>query len=210
MLLATHLDVVFDKFLSQIDDIELGLLEYDDLEYLLIDYLENAIIEFKECKKNLALTKPLRETYRFDEGVHLYVEVKLDEDSTVVVRDSYAEYEENKDYILTYDKYLEELLIELLVQPTGSVEVEIKQKGFIEADLTLEEVYILSLSMRLFWLSPKINREENLRQMMNDRDYKQLSNANMLKALLSLHTNTRQELQKFKQRYAFNDFKGFD
>ena len=139
--MSTSLDTVFGKFLSQIDDIELGLIDDDDLEYFLVGLLENAIVEFKECKKDLTIN-------------------------------------------------LEE--------------------GYIEADLTMEEIYILSLSMKLFWLSPKIHREENLRQIMQDRDFKQLSNANMLKALLQLQDATRRELQKFKQRYAFNDFKGFD
>ena len=139
--MATSLDTIYGKFLSQIDDIELGLIDDDDLEYFLVGLLENAIVEFKECKKDLTIN-------------------------------------------------LEE--------------------GYIEADLTMEEIYILSLSMKLFWLSPKINREENLRQIMQDRDFKQLSNANMLKALLQLQDVTRRELQKFKQRYAFNDFKGFD
>ena len=139
--MSTSLETVFGKFLSQIDDIELSLIDDDDLEYFLLGLLENAIVEFKECKKDLTIN-------------------------------------------------LEE--------------------GYIEADLTMEEIYILSLSMKLFWLSPKINREENLRQIMQDRDFKQLSNANMLKALLQLQDVTRRELQKFKQRYAFNDFKGFD
>ena len=139
--MSTSLDTVFGKFLSQIDDIELGLIDNSDLEYFLLGLLENAIVEFKECKKDLTINI---------------------------------------------------------------------EEGCIEADLTMEEIYILSLSMKLFWLSPKIHREENLRQIMQDRDFKQLSNANMLKALLQLQDVTRRELQKFKQRYAFNDFKGFD
>lgn len=139
--MSTSLDTVFGKFLSQIDDIELGLIDDSDLEYFLLGLLENAIVEFKECKKDLTINI---------------------------------------------------------------------EEGCIEADLTMEEIYILSLSMKLFWLSPKIHREENLRQIMQDRDFKQLSNANMLKALLQLQDVTRRELQKFKQRYAFNDFKGFD
>ena len=139
--MSTSLETVFGKFLSQIDDIELSLIDDDDLEYFLLGLLENAIVEFKECKKDLTINI---------------------------------------------------------------------EEGCIEADLTMEEIYILSLSMKLFWLSPKIHREENLRQIMQDRDFKQLSNANMLKALLQLQDVTRRELQKFKQRYAFNDFKGFD
>ena len=139
--MSTSLDTIYSKFLSQIDDIELSLIDEEDMEMLLVDLLENATVEFKECKKDLTI----------------------------------------------------------------NVEEEC-----IEADLTLEEIYILALSMKLFWLSPKINREENLRQIMQDRDFKQLSNANMLKTLLQLQDATRRELNKFKQRYAFNGFKGFE
>ena len=208
--MATQLDVIYNKFFSQIDDIELSLLEDEDLEDLLMDYLENATVEFRECKKDLTINKPFRNTCSFSTGQVFSINALLDKNTKITVRDEERELKENIDYSLTYDEANFEITIEIITIPNGAIEVDIYREGSIEADLTLEEIYILALSMRLFWLSPKIHREENLRQMMNDRDFSQLSNANMLKALLQLHTATRQELQKFKQRYAMRDFQGLD
>lgn len=136
----TPVSVIYEKFLNSIDDIELSLLENEDVEYLLLNYLENATISFFECEKSL----------RIIDG------------------------------------------------------------EYIEDDLDLDEIYILSLGMTAHWLSPKIKREENLRQMMNDRDYKQLSNASMLNRLMNLDMRTKKEIRRYKQRYAFKNFKGFD
>lgn len=136
----TPVSVIYEKFLNSIDDIELSLLDGEDINYLLLDYLENSTISFFECEKSL----------------------------------------------------------------------KIIDGEFIEDDLDIDEIFILALGMTTHWLSPKIKREENLRQMMNDRDFKQLSNANMLSKLLQLDKQTRSELRRYKQRYAFKNFKGFD
>jgi len=207
---ATQLDKIFNKFLSQIDDIELSLLRDDDLEELLIDYLENATVEFRECKKDLTINKPFVSEHEFSRSGSFSINTLLDDFTIITVRDGMKKLKENVDYSIQYDKSLSELNIEIKSNPKDRVKVKILSEGSIEADLTLEEIYILALSMKLFWLSPKIHREENLRQMMNDRDFKQLSNANMLKVLLQLQTVTRQELQKFKQRYAMREFQGLD
>lgn len=208
--MATQLDVIYNKFFSQIDDIELSLLNNEDLEDLLIDYLENATVEFRECKKDLTINKPFRNTCSFPTGQVFSINTLLDKNTKITVRDEERELEENIDYSIVYNEVDFEITITIIGDTNGAIEVDIYREGTIEADLTLEEIYILALSMRLFWLSPKIHREENLRQMMNDRDFTQLSNANMLKALLQLHTVTRQELQKFKQRYAMRNFEGLD
>ena len=50
--MSTSLDTIYSKFLSQIDDIELSLIDEEDMEMLLVDLLENATVEFKECKKD--------------------------------------------------------------------------------------------------------------------------------------------------------------
>lgn len=167
-------------------------------------------MEFRECKKDLTINRPFKRTYTFNGERSFSINTLLDQNTKITVRDDTRRLKENIDYSINYNKSLFELDIKTISTPKGRVEIEISSEGSIEADLTLEEIYILALSMRLFWLSPKIHREENLRQMMNDRDYSQLSNANMLKALLQLQTATRQELQKFKQRYAMRDFQGLD
>lgn len=135
----TPCEVIFNKFLHSIDDIELSVLDDIDIEEMLYQYLENATVSFFECKKPLT-----------------------------IVGDS------------------------------------------IEGDLDLDEIYILALGMTQHWLSPKIKREENLRQMMNDRDFNQVSSANMLGKLLQLNKTVKEEMRMCKQRYAFKNFKGFD
>lgn len=135
----TPVESVFNKFLHFIDDIELAMLDEEDIEEMLYQYLENATISFYECKKSLNIIDDC-----------------------------------------------------------------------IEGDLNLTEIYILALSMTQFWLSPKIKREENLKQMMNDRDFNQISSANMLGKLLQLDKSIKEELRICKQRYAFQNFKGFD
>ena len=135
----TPVDIIFNKFLHFIDDIELSLLDDEDIEDMLYQYLENATVSFYECRKSLKI---------------------IDNE--------------------------------------------------IEGDLDLDEIYILALCMVQFWLSPKIKREENLRQMMNDRDFKQISNASMLNRLLGLNKSVKKEIRMCKQRYAFKTFKGFD
>lgn len=208
--MATQLDVIYNKFLAQIDDIELSLLMDSDLEDILMDYLENATVEFRECKKDLTINKPFEAEYEFDNGRSFTINTLFTDCTKITVRDGYRKLRQDIDYSMSYDKDLLELNIDINYNPKSTILIELVSEGSIQADLTLEEIYILALSMRLFWLSPKIHREENLRQMMNDRDFKQLSNANMLKVLLQLQTSTRQELQKFKQRYAMKDFKGLD
>lgn len=208
--MATQLDTIYNKFLTQIDDIELSLLEEGDLQDLLMDCLENATVEFKECKKDLSIVKPYKQVYTLTNGEVLSINTLLDENTKITVRDDYREYKADVDYKINSNRSACELSLSPLAKSKGTVKVTVSNEGAITDDLTLEEIYILSLCMKLFWLSSKVYREENLRQMMNDRDFKQLSNANMLKVLLQLQTATRQELQKFKQRYAMKDFKGFN
>ena len=141
----------------------------------------------------------------------VYAKIRLSKDnnSFIYLKGSEGTLE-STDYSIKTNTEVEELEITFNIDIEDNIEVLIIRDGYIVSDLSLDEVYILSLCMRLFWLNPKIHREENLRQMMNDRDFNQLSNANMLKALLQLHKSTRQELQKFKQRYCFNGFEGFE
>lgn len=52
--MATPFQDIYDKFLTQIDDIDLALIPDEDLEYLLEKYLSRAVsLDFKQCKKNL-------------------------------------------------------------------------------------------------------------------------------------------------------------
>ncbi len=63
-----------------------------------------------------------------------------------------------------------------IVEPSESNGFE----GFIISDLDLDEIFILANGMILYWLKPKILREDNLKTLLTDSDYNQKSPANML------------------------------
>ena len=208
--MATKLDVIYSKFLNQIDDIELGLVEEEDLEDMLLDYLENATVEFWECKKDLSIKKPERTSYTFKSNQNISVKTPFNEYTTVVVKDQGRVYVLDKDYSLVYQEENGQLDINTTTSSFGNIEVDVCEEGYINDDLTLEEIYILSLCMVISWLSPKILREENLKQTTTDRDFKQLSNANMLNRLIGLSKMARNDLQRYRQNYSYKDFKGYD
>lgn len=121
---------------------------------------------------------------------------------------------EGTDYTLLYSEE-DEILEVFFIRPIyfGSdapLYISASCEGYIQENLDLDEIAILAYGMVLSWLNPKIRREENLRQLMNDRDFKQLSNANLLAKLIELHKYTRQELELRRQKYSFKNFKGFD
>ena len=51
--MATEFQKIYDKFLFQVRDLEFDLLLDDELEQILYNYLENATIEFKQCRQDL-------------------------------------------------------------------------------------------------------------------------------------------------------------
>ncbi|EPY2277962.1 hypothetical protein ACXAT3_002714 [Clostridium sporogenes] len=51
--MATSFQRIYDKFLAQIDDTDLLKLENEEIESFLFNYLENSIVDFKKCKKDL-------------------------------------------------------------------------------------------------------------------------------------------------------------
>lgn len=83
-------------------------------------------------------------------------------------------------------------------------------EGYIISDLDLDEVFLLAKAMLLYWLNPKILREDNLKTMLTDHDYNQKSPANMLDKLLKLKEVTEKDFKKRKTKYTHKGSKGFD
>ena len=48
--MGTPIEVVYRKFLGMIEDEEWLLVEDDIIDDLMLNYLENATVEFNECK----------------------------------------------------------------------------------------------------------------------------------------------------------------
>ena len=83
-------------------------------------------------------------------------------------------------------------------------------EGYIVDDLDLDEIFILVDGMVLYWLKPKILREDNLKTLLTDSDYNQKSPANMLQKLLSLKKETKNDFEERKVKYTYKNFKGWD
>ena len=82
--------------------------------------------------------------------------------------------------------------------------------GYIEADLTEEEIEILALGMVCRWLQRIINSDDNLRNIVTDHDFKKTSNANLLKALVSLKKIHEEEFRQRKIDYSYRGYDGFE
>jgi len=133
--MATEFKKVYDKFLFQVRDLEFDLFDDAELEQILYNYLENATVEFKQCRNDLN----------------------------------------------DFDSEL----------------------GQFNKDLTVEEIYIISLGMVLHWLRPKINREELLKQSIGDRDYKLASNWQTLGKLMDRELMIQSNLRNYISKYQY-------
>ena len=195
--MGTPLQIIFNKFLNLIDDIELSLLNEQDLIEMLVEYLENATVEFHECSKDLSMVKPTYERYVLEDvflGSSFIMPIKLD-DNTFMYFSSSEGTLDSKDYEINKNEDIEDIEVIFNEDIGEDVEVLVIKDGYINSELSLDEIYILSLCMVISWLSPKILREENLKQTTTDRDFKQLSNANMLNRLIGLSKMARNDLQ---------------
>lgn len=139
--MATPIEHVYRKFLGMIEDEEWLLIEDEVIEDLMLNYLENATVEFTQCKKDLSI-----------------------------------------DY---------------------------NNMEFVE-DLTLQEIMILAYCMMLHYLQPKIRCQDNLKQMIGDKDFAKLSNANMLLRLQGLERATRKQIEVYQSKYCFKNFEGWN
>ena len=210
--MGTPLQIIFNKFLNLIDDIELSLLNEQDINEMLVEYLENATVEFHECSKDLSMVKPTYERYVLEDvflGSSFTMPVKLD-DNTFMYFSSSEGTLDSEDYEINKNEDIEDIEVIFNKDIGEDVEVLVIKDGYINSELSLDEIYILSLCMVISWLSPKILREENLKQTTTDRDFKQLSNANMLNRLIGLSKIARNDLQTYRQTYSYKNFKGYD
>ena len=100
--------------------------------------------------------------------------------------------------------YLENSIVEFKKCKKLNNHIDKEMQQFT-VDLTLEEIYILSLGMVLSWLSPQINRLNLLRQSLGDRDFKLSSNWHTLNSLRELEYKTRNDLERKITSYTYNN-----
>lgn len=74
--------------------------------------------------------------------------------------------------------------------------------GSIVDDLERDEKFILSKGMILYWLQPKINTQEVIKNRITDGDYSIKSPANLLDKLLKLKLSSESDMRKMIIRYS--------
>lgn len=109
------------------------------------------------------------------------------------------------------DEVIEELLLTYL---RGSIvefdtcvkDIQIDNDN-ITCDLDLDEKFILSRGMIIYWLQPKILKEDTFRLKLTDGDYSQKSPANLLDKLIKLKDSTLADQKRAKTKYSYKHIK---
>lgn len=215
--MATPFTTIYKKFLNQVEDNEFILANELTILELLNNYLINSIVDFSDCKTPL--------DYKGCESGDFYIEPTIETEyvfTKCLGRDiEFSIVDENEKTLeLGVDYEVEELvneednIVEIKLIFKTQIESKLYVKWRFEGEflykLTNEEIYILSLGMTLHWVRAKSNREDNLKQFISDKDFKQLSNANMLNRLMAYERTTRNLLKEYKSTYHFRGFEGWN
>lgn len=218
--MGTPISKVYIKFLAQLDDKDLLLVEEEVIEDLMLDYLENATVDFVQCRKDLSFTPPEKcEVKVTTEGLTSLVSFlpKGEDIITIKVENLTTQevYEEETHFIVNKYTNSEEEIgtnVELvfLEEIEGELKISYTLDGYFNEDLEVIEIRILALAMLLSYLKPKIMTQDSLKQFVSDKDFTKLSGANMLLRLMGLKTNIEKELNILQGKYAFKDFEGWN
>lgn len=218
--MGTPISKVYIKFLAQLDDKDLLLVEEEVIEDLMLDYLENATVDFVQCRKDLSFTPPEKcEVKVTTEGLTSLVSFlpKGEDIITIKVENLTTQevYEEETHFIVNKYTNSEEEIgtnVELvfLEEIEGELKISYTLDGYFNEDLEVIEIRILALAMLLSYLKPKIMTQDSLKQFVSDKDFTKLSGTNMLLRLMGLKTNIEKELNILQGKYAFKDFEGWN
>ena len=101
----------------------------------------------------------------------------------------------------------EDLMLTYLEGSTVEFDICRKDLSIVDGcfidNLELDEKYILAKGMILYWLQPKINREETLKVAVTVSDYNKKSTAPLLDKLIKLWEKTENDLRKRKNKYSW-------
>ena len=214
----TSFDSIYSLFFAQIDDYEMGAMEEEDALEFLYNQLLISTTGFTCCKKDLTSLTPFTvgempvnfgtgNTISIIQGlplIHKNLEFNLYENGIML--------EKILDYTvsLTYQNSEVVDIIITKVNPKISSNVVISWtfSGQFNCTLSLDEQYILAMGMLQSWLNHKIYREQNLRMVIGDTDYKGYSSANLLGKLMNLRDSLKLELRERKMKYSYKGFTG--
>lgn len=210
---------LYEDFLETIESETLALKTNFLARKSLYKYLKNAITRFDTCKKNITIEGNLFGDGEIDVGNNTFIinndcliepciEVYyIIEDKGIITLENIKDYtiqeleegkfsvvlKENAEHIIYVDYFLDgELIIDS------------------EEGLTQLEKRIIVEGMVLEWLSPQINREDNLKQRVANKEFKKLSNATMLNSLVTMDKHRKEEYKNLLIKYSYRNFKGFD
>ncbi|HGM3507095.1 TPA: hypothetical protein ACKOR7_001670 [Clostridioides difficile] len=208
--MATPVKDIYKQFLFLINDEEMLLLEEEIIEEMMYSYLQKATFDFYECRKELSIIGQEESciTIPMNQLEYVINQINKNYDIYLIGKSTGKEYEINKDYAIEFRE--EDCIITFETETEEEILFKSKYLGEIISDLDLDEIIILAYGMMIWWLQPKILREENLKQMLTDSDYNTKSGANMLAKLCSLEIQIREQLAKYKTRYSYKGFKGWD
>lgn len=210
---------LYEDFLETIESETLALKTVFLARKSLYKYLKNAITRFNTCKKNITIEGNIFGDGEINVGdntfiinddcpIEPYIEVYyIIEDKGIITLENIKDYEvtkiedgkfsvvlkENAEHVIYVDYFLDGELI-------------------VDSDegLTLLERRIIVEGMVLEWLSPQINREDNLKQRVANKEFKKLSNATMLNSLVSMDKHRKEEYKNLLIQYSYRNFKGFN
>lgn len=195
----TKFESIYEKFLMQIDDYELGIIQDYELSSVCYGYLDKAIaLHFPQCGKDLTDVTINEVAYINGvriESVDIGANMSL-EDTGEPTIDNYDIPEEE----LGRDVQERTDLIEELTEDF----VFVVKEGFFNFDLTSTEQYILALGMKKAWLSSKKYNADLMSKDIGDRDYKAVQGFNYIKELRSLDIELGEEIREYAVQYTYN------
>lgn len=214
----TSFDSVYSLFFAQIDDYELGAMAQEDALEFLYNQLLISISDFSYCKKDLTQIAPFQVgdiAVNFGGGNQVSIIQDLpviDQNLDFKLYNNGEPLQENLDYtvkITHQNQVISDIVItKINTKLPDNLVVTWLFGGSFNVVLTVDEQYILALGMLASWLNHKIYREQNLRMVIGDTDYKGYSSANLLGKLMNLRDSLRLELKERRVKYSYKGFKG--
>lgn len=207
--MGTPIPTVYKKFLGQIDDKEWLLVEDEVIEDLMLGYLENATVDFTQCRKDLSFIPPEVGVKKFEsDGLTSEIKVSLDDKKVSIL--SVIGDTTGQEYTDPHDYTYEDSTVKFKIPPTENITINWKFEGEFIENLEMIEIRILAHAMMLHYLKPKIMTQDSLKQYVSDKDFTKLSGANMLLRLIGLEKSQQKQLSVLQGQYAFKDFKGWN
>lgn len=209
---------IYDDFLESVESETIALKTAFLARKSLNKYLKNSITRFSTCKKTINIVGTIIGDGEIDVGNNTFVIEDCDKKPNIEV---YYELEDKGiiELCKLKDYKVEEIedskfLITLNENAKEQIYVDYFLDGNLEVDseegLTELEKRIIVEGMILEWLEPQINREDNLKQRVANKEFKKLSNATMLNSLVKIDSHRKEEYKNLINEYSYRNFNGFN